>query len=331
MIGVGTLGKRHAENLRRAIPAARLIAVADADGARAERVAAELEVEYHYANWESLLERKDIDAVVVAAPSRFHAPVTRAAGAAGKHIFCEKPPALSMEEAESAASAVAKAGVQFQIGFMRRYDPPYAKAKKLIDAGDIGAPVLVKSIGRDRQPPPRSFFQDGINGTLFLDAMIHEFDLARWLMNDEVVEVHSFGSVLSCPELTEFRDVDSAVVNLRFERGGIGNAESHRNSKYGYDIRTEIIGSKGAIQIGYLQQTAQLVLTSAGASHDVVDHWLVRFADAYRNELQDFVDCILAGKPVRVMAQDGLRALAVSIAAERSYRESRPITLNANL
>src|SRR5216684_525803 len=226
VIGVGTLGRRHAENLRRAIPAARLIAVADADGVRAERVASELEVEHHYSNWETLLERKDIGAVVVAAPSRFHAPVTRAAAAAGKHVFCEKPPALSMEEAESAASAVAKAGVQFQVGFMRRYDPPYARAKKLIADGEIGDPVLVKSIGRDRQPPPRSFFQDGINGTLFLDAMIHEFDLARWLMNDEVVEVHSFGSVLACPELAEFGAVDSAVVNLRFRRGGIGNVES---------------------------------------------------------------------------------------------------------
>jgi predicted dehydrogenase len=317
--------------LRRAIPAARLIAVADADGVRAGRVASELEVEHHYSNWETLLERKDIDAVVVAAPSRFHALVTRAAAAAGKHVFCEKPPALSMEEAESAASAVARAGVQFQIGFMRRYDPPYAKVKKLIAAGEIGDPVLVKSVGRDRQPPPRSFFQDGINGTLFPDAMIHEFDLARWLMNDEVVEVHSFGSVLACPEFAEFGDVDSAVVNLRFGRGGIGNVESHRKSNYGYDIRTEIVGSKGAVQVGYLQQTAQLVLTGAGASHDVVDHWLVRFADAYRNELRDFVDSIIAGEPTRVTGQDGLRALAVSIAAERSYCESRPITLDANL
>ena len=329
VIGVGTLGRRHAENLRHAVSAARLIAVADADAARAEQVAAELEVE-HYLNWEAMLERKDIDAVVVAAPSRFHAPITRAAAAAGKHVFCEKPPALSTEEAESAARAVANAGVQFQIGFMRRYDSPYAKAKKLIAAGEIGDPVLIKSIGRDRQPPPRSFFQDGINGTLFLDAMIHEFDLARWLMNDEVVEVHSFGSLLACPELAEIADVDSAVVNLRFGRGGIGNAESHRKSTYGYDIRTEIIGSKGAIQIGYLQQTAQLVLTGAGASHDVVDHWLARFADAYRNELRDFVDSIIAGEPTRITAQDGLRALAVSIAAERSYRESRPIALDAS-
>ena len=330
VIGVGTLGRRHAENLRRAIPAAQLIAVADADGARAKQVASELEVQHHFVKVEDLLKRKDIQAVVVATPSRFHASVTQLAAVAGKHVFCEKPPALLMEEAESAMKAIAKAGVQFQVGFMRRYDPPYARAKKSIEAGEIGEPIMFKSIGRDRQPPPRSFFQGGINGTLFLDAAIHEFDLARWLMNDEVAEVHSFGGVRGCPELAEFGDVDSTVVNMRFGRGGIGNVECLRKSNYGYDIRTEVVGSKGAFEIGYLRQTAQLVLTGAGASYDTVDHWLVRFADAYLNELRDFVDAVLKEKPTQVDGQEGLRALAVCLAAERSHRESRPVALESN-
>src|SRR5438046_1216708 len=225
VIGVGTLGRRHAENLRRAIPAAQLIAVADADGGRAKQVASELEIQHHFDNVEDLLESEDI------------------------------------------------------------------------------------------------------NGTLFLDAAIHEFDLARWLMNDEVAEVHSFGGVRGCPELAEFGDVDSAVVNMRFGRGGIGNVECLRKSNYGYDIRTEVVGSRGAFEIGYLRQTAQLVLTSAGASYDTVDHWLVRFADAYLNELRDFVDAVLNEKPVQVDGQEGLRALAVCLAAERSHRESRPVAL----
>ena len=327
VIGVGTLGRRHAENLRRRIPEVQLMAVADSDGARAKQVASELEVQHHFAKAEDLLDRKDIQAVVVSAPSRFHASITQAAAAAGKHVFCEKPPALLMEEGESALKAVAKTGVHFQIGFMRRYDPPYARAKKLIEAGEIGEPILFKSIGRDRQPPPRSFFQGGINGTLFQDAAIHEFDLARWLMKDEVAEVHAFGGVRGCPELAEFGDIDSAVVNLRFGRGGVGNVECLRKSNYGYDIRTEIVGTKGALAIGYLQQTAQLVLTSGGASYDIVDHWLVRFADAYLNELRDFVDAILREKPTQVDGHEGLRALAICVAAERSHRESRPVAL----
>lgn len=327
VIGVGKLGRRHAENLRRGIPAARLVAVADADGARARQVATELEVEHSYDKLESLLERKDIDAVVVAAPSRFHASATQTAAAAGKHIFCEKPPALSWEEANAAMAAVTKAGVQLQIGFMRRFDPAYAKAKMLVDSGEIGEPILFKAIGRDREPPPPSFLQGGINGTLFLDASIHEFDLARWLMNDDVAEVQAFGGVLVCPQLSELGDVDTAVVNLRFRRGGVGNVDSLRQATYGYDIRTEVVGSKGGLQIGYLQQTPQLLLTKNNVAHDVVGHWLVRFADAYLNELRDFVEKILAGKPTRVPGQEGLKALEISLAAERSYRESRPVSL----
>lgn len=325
--GVGTLGKRHATNLRRAISEARLVAVADTDSERARQVAAELEIEHHYNNLEDLVSRRDIQAVVIASPSKFHAGAIQVAAAAGKHVFCEKPPALTLEEANASLKEVARAGVQLQIGFMRRYDPAYADAKKRIEAGEIGDPIIFKSVGRDRQPPPLSFFREGVNGTLFSDAAIHDFDLARWMMNDEAAEVQAFGGVLACPELAQFGDIDAALVNVRFARGGIGNIEAFRKSSYGYDIRTEILGTKGALQVGYLRQTAELVLTGSGIACDVVDHWLVRFADAYLNELRDFVRTILAGGATRVTGEDGRRALEVAVAAERSYRESRPITL----
>jgi scyllo-inositol 2-dehydrogenase (NAD+) len=326
VIGVGTLGRRHAENLRRAISEARLVAVADADGDRARRVANELEIEHSYDDIGALLARKDIEAVVIAAPSMFHAEFTCLAAAAGKHVFCEKPLALTLDDANSALEAVAKAGVQLQIGFMRRYDPAYANAKKRIDDGEIGESLIFKSVGRDKQLPPMSFLRAG-NGMLFLDSTIHEFDLARWMMNDEVVEVHSFGGVLVCPELAQMGDIDAGLVNLRFARGGIGNVESFRQSQYGYDIRTEVVGSKGTLQVGYLQQTSFLTLHDKGVAYDVVDHWLVRFADAYLNELRDFVQTILAGGTPRVNGEQGLRALEISLAAGQSYRESRSVSL----
>jgi scyllo-inositol 2-dehydrogenase (NAD+) len=331
VLGVGTLGRRHAENLRSRIPEADLIAVADADAMCAARVAGELGIVRHYDCLGNMLEQKDIQAVVIAAPSNFHAEAIETAAGAGKHVFCEKPLALTFETADAALAAVRQAGVQLQIGFMRRYDPGYAAAKQRIESDEIGEPVIFKSVGRDRQPPPLSFFKGGVNGTIFSDACIHDFDLARWMMKDELAGVQAFAGVLACPELAEFGDVDAALVNLRFARGGIGNIEAFRKSSYGYDIRTEILGTKGALQVGYLQQTAISVLTSTGSTHDLVDHWLVRFADAYLSEMRDFVHTVLAGRSTRVTGEDGRRALAAALAAEQSHRESRLVTIDPQL
>ena len=324
VVGVGTLGKRHAENLRCAVPGAQLVALADSDGTRASQVAAELEVEHFCDSIETLVERNDVQAVVIASPSKYHARGIQVAAQAGKHCFCEKPLALTLEDADAALNSVAKARVQLQIGFMRRYDPAYASARKRIEAGEIGDPVIFKSVGRDKEPPPPSFLQSNVNGTLFSDAAIHDFDLVRWLMGDEVAAVHSFAGLVACAELAEFNDIDACLVNLRLRRGGLGHVEAFRKATYGYDIRTEVLGTQGALQVGYLQQTANLVLTNAGISYDVVDHWLGRFADAYLNEIRSFVGAVLAGKPVWPTADDGRRALAVALAAEQSYRESRP-------
>jgi scyllo-inositol 2-dehydrogenase (NAD+) len=329
VVGVGVLGKRHAENLRCAIPEARLVALADSDERRASQVASKLEAEHHYDKMEDLVKREDVQAVVIASPSKYHAQGIEIAAEAGKHVFCEKPMALTLADADAALAAVTRAGVQLQIGFMRRYDPAYASARKRIEAGEIGDPVIFKSVGRDKEPPPPSFLQSGANGTLFSDAAIHDFDLVRWLMDDEVVAVHSFAGLVACPQLAEFDDIDACLVNLRLKRGGMGNVEAFRKASYGYDIRTEILGTRGALQVGYLQHTAELVLTGAGISHDVVDHWLSRFADAYLNELRAFVGAIVAGRPVLPTGDDGRCALAVALAAEQSYRESRPIALTA--
>lgn len=327
VLGVGRLGRRHAENLKRAIPEAHLVAVADADSTVATQVAQDLEVEHSYSTVDDLLERKDVQAVVIAGPSKFHAEGIKAAAQAGKHVFCEKPIALTLEDGDAALGAVRKAGVQFQIGFMRRFDPAYASAKQRINEGEIGVPVIFKSVGRDKQLPPPSFL--AVNGTIFSDAAIHDFDLARWMMNDEILEVHAFAGILACPEMALYNDVDATTVNLRFGRGGIGNVEAFRKSTYGYDIRTEILGTKGALQVGYLQQTPMLFLSEAGITHDVADHWLLRFADAYRRELHEFVRCVLEDRPAGPGGEDGRKALAVALAAERSYRQGQAISVNA--
>jgi scyllo-inositol 2-dehydrogenase (NAD+) len=326
VVGVGRMGRRHAENLSSRIPEAKLVAVADTDIGAVRRLATDLGIEHCHESVEALVACKDVDAVVIASPSKFHLSAVQTAATAGKHIFCEKPLALTIDDVDAAIAAACRAKVFLQVGFMRRYDPAYAEANQRIEAGEIGTPIIFRSIGRDREPPPLSFYQAG-SGPLFLDLGIHDFDLARWLMKDEVAEVHAFGGTLACPELAEFGEFDAGMVNLRFSQGAIGNIESFRQSRYGYDIYTEVVGSEATLRIGYLRQTALTVLSSDGVGHDVVDHFLVRFAEAYLSQVRDFVQTVLAGSPPRVTGEDARRALAIALAADRSCRESRVVSV----
>jgi inositol 2-dehydrogenase len=325
VLGVGEMGKRHAENIRRLVPEARLIAVADVAAERARQVAAELEIEHSYGSLEAMLERKDIDAVLIAAPDKFHAQAIAAAARAGKDILCEKPIAVNLADAYAALEAVAKARVRLQIGFMRRYDPAHAAAMKRIEAGEIGTPVIFKSVGRDKDAPPLAAYQSNVNGMLFYNSTIHDFDLARWMMQDEVAEVHSYTTVAIRPEIAQYGDVVASVVNLKYAKGAIGNVESYVQAVYGYDVRTEIVGSKGSILVGSIAQTPATFLTANGGTRALADHFLTRFADAYVAEVQDFVNNILHDRPPRVSGEDGLKALAIAVAAENSHRESKPV------
>ena len=243
VLGVGEMGKRHAENLRRLVPQAQLVAVADASQERSRQVAAELEIESSYGSLEAMLENKKIEAVLIATPDKFHAPAIEIAARAGRDILCEKPIALSLADAHAALDAVSKAGARLQIGFMRRYDLAYAAAMKRIEAGEIGTPVIFKSVGRDKDEPPLSAYQSMLNGMVFYNNTIHDFDLARWMMRDEVTHVHAYTTTAIRPEVAQYGDVVASVVNLQYQQGAIGNVESYVQAVYGYDVRTEVVGS----------------------------------------------------------------------------------------
>lgn len=324
VVGVGEMGKRHAENLRRLVPEARLVAVADVAADRARQTAEELEIEKSFRSLEDMLDCKDIDAVLIATPDKFHANAIEAAANAGKDILCEKPIATNRADAQRAVDAVIRNGVRLQIGFMRRYDPAYAAAMKRVEAGEIGEPVIFKSIGRDKDVPPLAAYQSNINGMLFYNNTIHDFDLARWAMRDEVTEVHAYTTVAIRPEVAQYGDVVASVVNLKYAHGAIGNVESYVQAIYGYDVRTEIIGSKGSIFVGSLEKTPATFLSSAGSTGILADHFLSRFADAYLFEVRDFVHNMLHDLPPRVTAEDGMRALEIAIAAEESHKQSSP-------
>ena len=328
VLGVGEMGKRHAENIRRQVPEARLVAVADVAGARAKQVAEELEIEHVFSSLEEMVQRKDIEAVLIATPDKFHAKAICAAAAAGKDILCEKPLATTLEDAGAAIQEVSRRGVRLQIGFMRRYDPSYSAAMKRVEAGEIGTPVLFKSVGRDKDAPPLAAYQSNTNGMLFYNNTIHDFDLARWLMQDEVSEVHAYTTTTIRPEVAKYGDVVASVVNLKYVHGAIGNVESYVQAVYAYDVRTEIVGSKGSIFVGSLQKTPAIFLTTHGSNEILADHFLSRFADAYLAEVQDFVRTMLTDKAPRVTAEDGLRALEIAVAAENSHLQARPCKIS---
>jgi len=323
--GVGEMGRRHAENLRRNVPEAQLIAVADVSEDRARLVARDLEIGRSYNSLEAMLENKDIDAVVIATPDKFHAQAIELASQAGKDILCEKPLALNLPDARAALASVAKSAQRLQVGFMRRYDPAYAAAMQRIEAGEIGVPVLFKSLGRDKDQPPLAMYEANVCGMIFYTNTIHDFDLARWLMGDEVTNVHAYTTSAIRPEVARYGDVVASVVNLQYEHGAIGNVESYAQAVYGYDVRTEIVGSKGSIMIGSLERMPAVFMTVNGGEQPLADHFLSRFADAYLAEMRDFVQTILNDREPRVSGEDGLRALAIAVAAEESHKQSKPV------
>jgi predicted dehydrogenase len=327
VLGVGEMGRRHAENLRRYVPEAQLLGIADVSAKRAQEVAAELEVDNFYDSLDAMLANKAIQAVLIATPDKFHAQAVIAAAKAGKDILCEKPLALNMADAHMALKEVAKAGRRLQVGFMRRYDPAYAAAKKRIEAGEIGVPVIFKSVGRDKDQPPIAAYESYVNGMIFYTNTIHDFDLARWMMNDEVINVHSFTTSAIRPEVVKYGDVVASAVNLQYKNGAIGNVESYAQAVYGYDVRTEIVGSKGAIMVGSMDKIPATFMTASGGQQILADHFLSRFADAYLEEARDFVRTILADRAPTVTGEDGLKALAIAVAAEKSHLESKPVAV----
>lgn len=330
VLGVGEMGRRHAENIRRLVPESRLVAVADAAVDRARQVATELEIDHSFRSLEQMLGCKEINAVLISTPDKFHSEAIEVAAAAGKDILCEKPLALNLADARRALDAVAKAGVRLQIGFMRRYDPAYESAMRRVEAGEIGDPVVFKSVGRDKDVPPLAAYQSGVNGMVFYNNTIHDFDLARWLMRDEVSEVHSYTTVAIRPEVAQYGDVVASVVNLKYEHGAIGNVESYVQGIYGYDVRTEIVGSQGSIFVGSLEKTPATFLSASGGTHILADHFLSRFAEAYLAEVVDFVHNMLHDRPPWVTGEDGLRALEIAVAAENSHTRGKSCQVMAN-
>jgi scyllo-inositol 2-dehydrogenase (NAD+) len=328
LIGLGRLGDLYARYFLGRILRANLLAVAETRESVAESFAAQNGVPKWYTDYHDLLADKEVDAVAIITPTNTHRDIAVEATRAGKAIFCEKPLSLSIEESLEVKQAVEQSGVYFQMGFMRRFDRGYVAAKQKIAEGVVGTPVLVKSSARDPFRPSLEYLKPKNSGGLIIDCGIHDIDVARWLMG-EIDQVYSIGGVLAYPEMKEIDDIDNAVVTLHFASGALGVMDISRNGIYGYDIRTEILGTKGTLKIGYLRETPLMVLTKEGATHDTVPYFMERFDQAYVDQLQAFVDNVLENKPPPVTCDDGIAALEIALAASLSFREGRPVKVKS--
>jgi inositol 2-dehydrogenase len=318
LIGLGRLGRVYARDLAGRIPETRLVAVADPIGTLAQEVSADFDVARSYTDPQALIDDPSVDAIVIVTPTHIHREQVIAAAARKKPTFCEKPPALSLAEVAEMKAAIEQAGMFFQMGFMRRFDAGYAAAKKQIDAGRIGQPLVFKATSRDPFRPSLEYANPASSGGMLIDMGIHDFDLARWFMGD-VRSISAIGATIAYPELATVGDIDNAIASLTFTSGKLGVVDLTRSGIYGYDISTEILGLEGTIRIGYLRETPIVVMTKAnGVSHDTVPYFMERFRDAYTNQLQNFAQNVLHDRPAPITIDDGFEALRLGVAATKA-------------
>jgi myo-inositol 2-dehydrogenase/D-chiro-inositol 1-dehydrogenase len=327
LIGAGRIGKVHAENLVRRVPGARLLVVADLFEDAARQCARQFNIPDATTDYKALLADPEIEAVVICSATDTHAKIIEEAAQAGKHIFCEKPIALSLAVIDRALVAVERAGVKLQIGFNRRFDANYRRVRQAIEQGEIGQPALLHIISRDPAPPPLEYVK--VSGGIFLDMTIHDFDMARFLIGSEVEEVFTSAGVMIDPAIGEAGDVDTALVVLKFSNGVIGTIDNSRKAPYGYDQRVEVLGSAGAIRTDNNYPNTVVLSDSRSVRRDLpLNFFMERYTESFATEMQAFVDAVINNKPVPVSGKDGRVPVLMGLAARKSYDENRPVRLS---
>ncbi|MHB2016504.1 MAG: inositol 2-dehydrogenase [Candidatus Xenobia bacterium] len=328
VLGAGRIGALHAWHLATSVRGAELVALVDPDLPRARQVLTECGRErdsYATDKLEQVLADPRVGAVLIASPTDLHAPHLEAAARAGKPILCEKPVSLDLAAASRALRLVEESAVPMQIAFQRRYDPGFALAHRRLQAGEIGKLEMFRSVTCDPSPAPLSYLQ--VSGGIFCDMTIHDIDLALFY-GGPIEEVTATGAALIVPELKAIGDVDTAVLSLRFASGAIGVLQSWRRAVYGYEIRAELYGSAGKLVIADDPATTVRRYDATGGHHDFPQQFLDRFKEAYREEVQAFVDALSAGRAPSPGPSDALASLTVGLAAMRSLHEHRPVAVS---
>lgn len=326
LVGAGLMGSFHAETLAHRLPHARLAVVADADEAKARDLLSLLgldETRYER-DAQAAVDDPSVQAVVIATPARFHAELIVAAARAGKPSFTEKPLAHTIAEADRAIEAVAAAGTFLQVGFQRRFDRGFARARQAVDDGTIGQVHLLRSITRDPAVPRP---EGPLPWAIFLETMIHDFDVLRWLAGSEPVEVSAMAASLAWGEQVATGFVDTAVCTVRFANGALATADVSFNGAFGYDVRAEVFGTGGMMAVGDGREDNASLYTAAGVSRPHSAWFKPMFGEAYTAELAHFVECARTGTTPTVTGLDGRESLQMALAAIESAQSGRTILL----
>ena len=317
VLGAGRMGRVHAENLARHIAGAEIAVWTDPTEPDLQRLARELGVERIADHWRQVIDADDIDAVVIATPTDTHYEIVMAAARRRLAIFCEKPLDLRLPRLLEIHAEVERSHVPLMVAFQRRFDPAFAALQRDVAAGRRGTPYTIRTVSRDSRLPPEAFVPR--SGGIFMDMTVHDFDMSRFLLGQEIEEVYARASCLIDPMFERHGDWDTALVSVRFAGGAIGVIENGRLASYGYDQRIEIFGSGGVLTV---DNPPSALRSSSG---DVVPFFAERYADAYRIELQAFVDALRARAPMPVDVVASIRAVEAALAARRSVEEGRSV------
>ena len=325
VIGAGRIGQVHCESLSR-MRGAEVVVVADFIEKAAQAAAARFGIRRAVQDWRAVVNSSAVDAVIICSPSDTHCEIILAAARAGKHIFCEKPIDYDLGRIDEALAAVQRAGVKFQLGFQRRFDSNFRRVQQAVASGEIGQPYVLHIVSRDPAPPPIAYLKQ--SGGLFFDMMTHDFDMARFAMGSEIVEITcASGSNVVDPRIgQEAGDIDTAIVCVRFENGATGTIECCRQAAYGYDQRIEVHGSRGCIATANNYPNQATVQDAQAVRRDLpLNFFMDRYREAYATEMESFVGAIAENRPVAVGGIDGRIPVELAYAARRSMKERRAV------
>ncbi len=320
VVGLGRMGRLYAEIVSRVVEGVRLVAVWSRSRAKCEEVARELGARC-VETIEGIARDESVEGVIVATPSYTHADIAAIFVEAGKPVFVEKPIDVDLGKASKLVSLAERKGVPLLVGYMRRFHPDYRRAKEVVESGELGEPVAYVGVSKDPEPPPPGWLRDPrLSGGLVLDLASHDFDLARWFLGEEPIEVYAVGGELCCPGLGDF---DTIVATIRFGRK-VATVFSSRKSSYGYDVRSEVHCTEGAVFIGSTHVSTLAIARSQSIAFPGVSWFQKKFFEAYVEEVKHFARVVKGLEKPLVSGVDALKALCVAVAVRRSLEDGKP-------